>query len=180
VSEARGSERARVFFALWPEPEVQAGLHQRGSELHRRLGGKLTRRESVHLTLAFLGDVPVARVPVLAASAERIAFEPFTMRVDTAGCWNHNHVGWLSPSVVPPPLALLAARLESELRQLGFELDERPYAPHITVVRKARCRPLDAAIAPVEWRVEAFVLVQSELNTEGSRYSVIGRWGAKS
>lgn len=168
--------RARLFFAVWPDSAVQVELAHHGRELQRLVGGKPTRQESIHLTLAFLGDVGPDRVDDVLGVATRAAFEPFAFAVDTAGCWGHNGVAWVAPRVTPAPLLSLVASLEAALLDCGFRVDGRPYAAHITVVRKARCRPIAVTLPPVEWRVHDFVLVRSELDAEGSRYAIIGRW----
>lgn len=165
-----------MFFALWPDQSVQAQLWQHGCELHRLTGGRLTRQESIHLTLVFLGDIDVDRLEDARAAGAGAAFEPFTLSIDDAGCWNHNRVAWLAPRAAPAALLALVATLEARLQRGGFRFDARPYAPHMTVVRKARCGRFDVALAPVEWRVEDFVLVHSQLDSDGSRYTVIGHW----
>ncbi len=174
------TSNVRVFFALWPDSAVQAQLLQHGRELHRLAGGKLIRQESIHLTLVFLGDIGVDRLEDVRAAGAGAAFEPFTLSIETAGCWNHNRVAWLAPRATPAPLLALVAGLEGALGRVGFRFDVRPYAPHITVVRKARCARLGTAITPVEWQVDDFVLVHSRLDSEGSRYTVVGRWSAAS
>ena len=168
--------QARLFFALWPEPAVQAALAQIGRDLQRRLGGKPTRRESIHLTLAFLGDIALEKMGDVESAAARTAFEAFSFALDTAGCWKHNGIAWIGPSVTPQPMLQLAGSLAGALLDAGFHVDGRPYAAHVTVLRKARCTPLDLTVAPVHWLASEFVLVRSELNAEGSRYSVVGRW----
>jgi 2'-5' RNA ligase len=165
-----------MFFALWPEPEVQASLLLLGRELQRGVGGKLTRQASIHLTLAFLGDVDLDRMEETRSVGARAAFQPFVFAVDTAGCWGHNGVAWLGPRVVPEPLLSLVGSLKGALQESGFRVDQRPYAAHVTVVRKAWCKPIDLTPAPVEWRVNDFVLVCSQLGAQGSRYTVVGRW----
>ncbi len=172
----QGPAQARVFFALWPDPGVQAALAQHGRDLQCRVGGKLTRQESIHLTLTFLGDIALHRLDEVRAVGTRAAFEPFAFTVDTAGCWGHNGVAWVGPRATPEPLLSLVGSLEAALLDTGFRVEERPYAAHVTVVRKARCRPVDLTLAPVAWRVDDFVLMRSDLNAEGSRYTVIGRW----
>jgi 2'-5' RNA ligase len=172
----RGLARARVFFALWPESAVQAGLAQHGRELQRQVGGKATRQESIHLTLAFLGDVALDRMDDVRAVGARAGFEPFAFTLEAAGCWGHNGVAWIAPRVTPEPLLSLVGSLGAALLDAGFRVDARPYAAHVTVVRKARCRPIDLTLAPVRWQVDDFVLVRSELEAGGSRYTVIDRW----
>ena len=169
-----------MFFALWPDAAVQGQFLKHGRELHRLAGGRLTRQESIHLTLVFLGDIGVDRLKDVRAAGAGAAFEAFTLSIETAGCWSHNRVAWLAPRATPVQLLALVAALEGALAQAGFRFDARPYAPHITVVRKARCGRLDMAIAPIEWQVEDFVLVRSRLDSEGSRYTVVDRWPAAS
>lgn len=165
-----------MFFALWPEPDIQAELAQTGRALQGAMGGKLTRQESIHLTLAFLGDVDMDRMGEVLGIGARAAFRPFGFVVDTTGCWGHNGVAWLGPRATPGPLLSLVDSLRGALRESGFRVEQRPYAAHVTIVRKARCRPIDLTLSPVEWRVNHFVLVRSQLTAEGSRYTVVGRW----
>jgi len=144
--------------------------------LQHQLGGKCTRQESIHLTLAFLGDVALDKMGEVQAAAARAAFEPFSFALDAAGCWNDNGVAWVGPRAMPQPLLRLVASLGRGLLNGGLRVDGRPYAAHVTVLRKARCKTIDLNIGPVQWRVEEFVLVRSELDAGGSRYRVIGRW----
>jgi len=179
VSETPSPPRqARVFFALWPEPGVQSQLYGCGRELQRRLGGKVTREESVHLTLVFLGEVRLDRLDLLHGLAAAVDFAPFTLEVDSAGFWPHNQIAWLAPRSTPQPLLALVEALRGGLTNAGFRVETRPYAVHITVVRKAQPRPFDPVVPPVAWPVKEFVLVRSVLDSEGSRYTAIGRWPA--
>jgi len=168
-----------MFFALWPGAEVRRSLMRQGSKMHRLLGGKLAREESVHLTLVFLGDVGLERLPALQARAAAVRFAPFVLRVEQAGCWRHNGIGWVGPSETPAILVGLVAGLEDALAGEGFRFDRRPYAAHITLLRKARCAPMDAGMPAIEWPVHDFVLVRSELANEGSRYTIVERWKAQ-
>ena len=52
----------RVFFALWPDDEIARQFDEAGRMAHQSLGGRRMRRETLHLTLAFIGDVPPARL----------------------------------------------------------------------------------------------------------------------
>jgi 2'-5' RNA ligase len=165
-----------MFFALWPRPEIQALLARHGRELERAVGGKPTRQESIHLTLAFLGDIALDRIDDVRGVGARAQFQPFTFALDTAGCWGHNGVAWLGPRATPEPLLSLVGSLRGALQESGFRVEQRPYLAHVTVVRKARCGPIELTFMPVEWRVDEFVLVRSQLNAGGSSYTIIGSW----
>jgi 2'-5' RNA ligase len=178
VGEA-AAHAARMFFALWPDARARAGLMRAGRAMHRLLGGRLTREDSVHLTLVFLGEVALDRLPGLKARAAQVRFAPFVLRIERAGCWRHNNVGWVGPQATPAVLQRLVADLEQGLGEDGFAFDERPYAAHVTLLRKAHCKPLPESLPTIDWPVREFVLVCSELNTEGWRYSILGRWPAQ-
>ena len=81
-------------------------------KIHRQVDGKLTREDSVHMTLLFLGDTPVERLGALAELAATVPFEAFTLDIDKAGCWKHNKIAWVAPSTTPPALARLVESLE--------------------------------------------------------------------
>jgi 2'-5' RNA ligase len=169
---------ARVFFALWPDAEVRQALMQLALKIHRQVEGKLTREDSVHMTLLFLGDTPVERLGTLAELAATVPFEAFTLDIGKADCWKHNKIAWVAPLTTPPPLARLVEQLERGAAAQGFPVDPRPFAPHLTLVRKARCVPLDVKLPRIRWDVREFVLMRSELDSNGSRYHPIGRWPA--
>ncbi len=176
VRQALSTGTQRVFFALWPDARVRAALAQAARRMHRVSQGQRTRDGSIHLTLAFLGAVDVENLPRLLAPPAGVFTSAFLLTLDDWGCWARNGVGWAAPSHIPGPLRSLAANLEAWLRGAGFELKQRPFTPHVTLVRKAQCAPLPDSMPPVDWQVEDFVLVRSTLSPEGSRYQSIGRW----
>jgi 2'-5' RNA ligase len=169
---------ARVFFALWPVPAVRSALFRYGQALQGEVGGRLTREDSVHMTLLFLGGVPEAALGSLHEAARQVRFAPFSMTIDTAKCWRHNGIAWVGPSAVPDALGELARQLSAAAGAAGFITEDRPFAAHVTLVRKARCRPLEVQPIRVEWPVSEFVLVRSRLGAAGSRYEVIAQWSA--
>ncbi len=170
------ARRVRLYFALWPERHLAEALLVHGETLQRAIGGRLTRVESIHLTLAFLGAVPETRLDVLCDPPGSIAVPGFVMDFDRLGAWPHNGIGWIAPGADPSGLAQLQSRLSAWLASAGFELEARPFAPHVTLVRKARNRFETQVIEPVRWPVADFCLVRSTLSSAGSRYEVIARF----
>lgn len=167
----------RVFFAVWPDETAARALAAVGREAHRSCGGRPMRRDTLHLTLAFLGEQPEARIAEARAVADAVAAvaaQPFTLAIDRLGYWQHNRILWAGGDCLP--LAALADVLGAGLRAAGFTLDERPFAAHATLLRNARCPAVPALAAPIAWRVAEFVLVESRLSAEGADYHVIGRW----
>lgn len=154
---------------------MRARLGRWAADLHSACGGRRTRDEQLHVTLVFLGDVPQARVPLLRSLAQAVAVPGFTLCFDAPDYWPRKRLVWAAPGVIPDGLAALATALAESLRAAGFEIESRPYFPHVTLIRDAR-PPQVSSRAGVSWDVEEFVLVESELGSSGSRYRVIGRW----
>lgn len=168
--------RARMFFALWPGAAVAGALHARGRALQAECGGRLMRRDTVHLTLAFLGDIAVSRLGALEAVAQAVRGERFVLDFDRVGSWHGNRILWTGCSGVPAPLQALADALAAGLRAAGFELEARAFAPHVTLVRNAVRPPRELAREALHWPVASFVLVASERDAKGAHYRVLGRW----
>ncbi|PKO38038.1 MAG: RNA 2',3'-cyclic phosphodiesterase [Betaproteobacteria bacterium HGW-Betaproteobacteria-6] len=172
---------ARVFFALWPAPEVAERLGDIAEAAAQTFGGRATRRDTIHLTLAFLGNVPETRLPELSAAAASVGVEPFVINVDQLGFWSHNHLLWAGCKLPSPALDALSSQLRKALARAGFRVggEGRDFVPHVTLVRRvpeasapSECRALQS-IQPLIWRNERFVLVRSTLSELGSSYRII-------
>lgn len=135
------------------------------------------RSETLHLTLAFLGEVDAVRLAAAQAVADGIVAEPFDFAIDRLGCWRHNHIVWAGCGAPLPALGALAECLTARLRAEGFRLDDRPFAPHVTLLRDASCpEALPVLENSVAWRVGEFVLVESRTSPQGADYAVLARY----
>jgi RNA 2',3'-cyclic 3'-phosphodiesterase len=188
VSEAAGNRAAsnradralplRVFFALWPEPATRDLVAAMTRDVVRGAGGSAPRPESIHLTLAFVGDVPPERVAALETigrdSARAIA--PFTFVLDRVGAFRDSGIAWLGTNAMPVELDRLARALNEGLEAAQFHTERRPFHAHVTLARRCRKLPHESAIAPIAWRVECVALTVSELSPRGSRYRELAAW----
>jgi RNA 2',3'-cyclic 3'-phosphodiesterase len=168
----------RLFFALWPDTAARAAIAARVDDIAQRAGGRATRAETLHLTLAFVGDVSPGRVSALEAIGEGAsrAAAPFTLTLDVLGSFRDARIAWLGADPVPSALQALAARLNTGLAAGGFRVDRRPFAAHMTLARNCRVMPPHAGVAPVVWRVDRLSLVASELGGSGARYRTQAEW----
>ena len=158
----------RLFFALWPDDRQRDSLRNAISPVAKLVEGSAVYRGNWHVTLAFIGEFDERLIPELQEAARAILFEPFRMRFDRCEFWPRPRVAVLAAQTVPPPLEYLVESLKLVLKELGVEVDERRYRPHITVVQRAR--PFEtqrlAQAAVVEWK--GFELIESVL-TQGQR-----------
>ena len=144
-------------------------------------GGRATRCNTIHLTLAFLGEVPESRLAELCALADSVQGPSFTMVLDRLGYWRHNRLLWAGSQAPVAPLGELVSCLRNVLANAGFKVDaeRQGFVPHVTLVRKV---PANAGLLEnhqfpsfesLAWRADRFVLVRSRLSSSGSEYLIL-------
>lgn len=170
------AEPVRLFFALWPEPNLQQAFYEAGDKLYQSCGGRRTRRENIHLTLAFLGAVDADQMDCITDVADQIALPDFDILFNRLGWWQRNQVAWAAADETPRPLIDLVKQLQLGLSVEGFKFDERRFQAHVTLLRKAHCPQGLIACQPILWQAKDFVLVRSTLHQGGSHYAIVKRW----
>jgi len=163
---------------------VAVALADIASEAAGRYGGRATRVETIHLTLAFIGEVPEASLPLLCDMAGTLNVPPFALSIDRLGFWSHNRLLWAGCSKTPAALTALVGELQQTLVAAGFVVDraERRFSPHVTLVRKIPLTVAPSAddplakIAPLNWPCSRWVLVRSRLTEAGSSYQAIAEF----
>jgi 2'-5' RNA ligase len=166
----------RLFFALWPPAAAARALARWATEVQRGCGGRATAEDTIHLTLAFLGEADPLNAARAAASVKGRAFE---MNIDAAKYWRHNRIVWVGPQEMPAELGGMVSQLHGALHEGGFALEDRPFAAHITLIRKANPPKAIAPLPTVDWRARDFVLVRSVPGGRGSRYEPLERFALK-
>jgi 2'-5' RNA ligase len=164
---------ARLFFALWPPAETARALAEWARQAAGEARGKPVRADQIHLTLAFLGDADGARA---IDAARRVRGEAFELPIDIARYWKHNQIVWAGPESVPAALAQLVKDLQFELYRAEFILERRPFAAHVTLVRKARESRALPSLPTTSWPVSEMLLMQSQLARAGSTYEISARF----
>jgi 2'-5' RNA ligase len=169
-------ETQRLFFALWPPIELSRELYQlAGSILHGGAGRRVLP-ENIHLTLAFLGSVDASFRVCAEQAAAAIRATPFTLILEQMGNWSKSGILWVGPNLTPPPLLRLVRELNAGLAGCGYEAEQRPYAAHLTLARKARPRQAIPSMEPCAWEIDRFHLAQSHMRADGARYEILRSW----
>ncbi len=132
----------RAFVAVRMPEEVQEALARVQRTLRRWAGDRVrwTDPSDLHLTLAFFGSLTPEWIVSIAGAAEiAAATSPvFSFEVVGLGGFGNRRgirVLWAGVPSPPPALVTLAARLEKEVRERGWPMEERPFRPHITLGR---------------------------------------------
>ena len=167
---------ARLFLALWPEAPVRTRLAACRDAWRWPAGAKPVADATLHLTLHFIGALARARIPALAASFAAVPVGSIVLRSAGYELWRGGIavLRFESDAALPEGLH---RRLGAVLSAAGIALDPRPFAPHVTLARKAAYAEPPAEGLAFEWRANGFALVES-LPGGSARYDVLSRFGA--
>jgi len=162
----------RLFFALWPPAEAARALARWAHEAQRATGGKTIDEAKIHLTLAFLGEADPAGA---IRAARKVKSVRHALPIEEARYWRESGIVWAGPRETPPALKALVESLGLQLYREEFILERRPFAAHVTLIRKARAAKLPPLPA-LDWPVDEFLLVRSSLSPAGSTYEPLERF----
>ena len=187
----------RLFIAAYPPAEACDDLAGRlaGLRVARAAGSgvntRLARRETWHVTLAFLGEVAEERATGAIAALDRAAeawrAEPPVLRLAGGGRFGRGRftVLWVGVGGDRQPLVRLHRQVRRELKRARLPYDDRPFKPHLTIARPGdrvdRAEVEDdraalAAYAGPEWPVREVVLMRSHPGP-APRYEPVARAG---
>lgn len=97
--------------------------------------------ENLHLTLVFLGSIAEDCVPIVTRAMESVAHRHFAFELETARLDlfppNSKQLKVISADIMGQRRLLksLQKDLSDTLRGAGFEVEDRPYKPHLTIAR---------------------------------------------
>ena len=176
----------RTFVAI-PLPEALLDSLER---LQRAIpAGRLPARDTLHLTLAFVGEHPPAAIEAL--HDELALIDQPTMEIRLAGL---STFGKRSPSVLfadvmpTPELGTLHNAVRSAMRRAGLSTPRERYRPHVTLARFAHSMSPDnrkkvmafagenAGFRAPDFTPDDFVLFESTLRPEGPIHEELARY----
>ncbi len=168
----------RSFVAIELPDDTRAALE--AVQEHLRVG-ILSDPDSLHLTLAFLGDLPETVLEEVHLSLQGIRQPSFTLQLRGLGVFGSKAPRVVWAGIVPnPELSALHKQVRGAVRRAGVDLPRERFRPHVTLARlKARLGPeeldklrlflerFDAFPSP-PIKVAEIVLFQSILASDGA------------
>ncbi len=145
----------------------------------------------IHLTLAFLGELSDEQLAAAMQAADAASHQvtPFELRLKEPGIFGsprQPRVIWMGIEETSGTLTRLYGVLNRELEQRGFEVETRPFSPHLTLARIRQ--PLNTSEQETLQRllasrqsshssprqnVHELSVMKSELSRSGARYSCL-------
>ena len=184
------ADTVRTFIAIeLPEPvrERLAGLQAKLRDTCNRV--RWVRPDRMHLTLVFLGGVPVDMLETLEAEvrAAIIGCGPLRLEVGGAGQFPPHgkpNVVWAAMEEPTGGLARLQGAIADATGAFAEKVDKRPYAPHITLGRVHERKGLQRLSAAIDvlarergpaFEAREVVVMKSDLAPEGPVYTPLAR-----
>lgn len=169
----------RAFVAL-PLPAVSRRLLETLAADLCPANARPVPPRNYHLTLYFLGQCDRHRLTAVADALEQArAHPPFQLELARIAPFPGPGGRLVAAEFHPcPALDRLQARITRSL-PADMAPDDRPFRPHITLVRsrgKLACEPriIPESEPGARWQVTEFALYGSELTAEGSLYHRLG------
>jgi 2'-5' RNA ligase len=147
------------------------------------------RKDQMHLTLAFLGDTKEEILPALISGMDSVekARHSFSLTLAGLGVFRNIHdprVIWAGCKA-DPEFQLIKLETDKILRNLDFEVEDRPFSPHLTLGRIKSMRHLNHlaqligvykdAIFQTE-AIRQVVLYESRLTPDGPEYTPVRKF----
>lgn len=161
----------RLFLAIFPDPAYAARFEAFAARhlAARRISGKPVEASRLHLTLFHLGDYTELPPGLVMQAAEALAqaeAEPFTIRFDQIGSFNHrsSHGDFvLGASDGNEALHAMRQQLARQLNAVALSAYTKgAFTPHMTLAYNRPTVPFQP-IEPVLWPAHEVVLMHSLL-----------------
>jgi RNA 2',3'-cyclic 3'-phosphodiesterase len=176
----------RLFIAIEIPGEIRNTLAAFLKELQKvDPKAKWVRRENLHVTLKFLGTTDPAKSGEIESTLKAIRSpEPVTLEFRGLGFFPNEkrpRVFWMGMNS-SANLQPLAADIDRGMHQHGFPIEERPFAPHLTLARfnppglpanLASTVKQNAARAFGSMTAREFHLIESKLKPTGAEYTTL-------
>lgn len=169
----------RIFIGLWPDEQTVEAIRPLSAAALQHCGGRALHAVHWHITLAFLGSLPQDRVQQLCAHSRQWQVPVAPFQIDCFGSFAHSRVLWLGSSA-PASLQAMQHSFDSlwaELKPLGFYPENRPFTPHVSLLRRAQRLSLAQLpeITPFDWQSAHCSVMVSQPGPEATHYHPLAR-----
>ena len=180
----------RAFIAIELPRATQEAIQSQTARLHQSLGDQSIRwvqPANLHITLKFLGDIAATHLDFIKQSLTRLvdSHSAFDLQIGGLGSFPNSkrpRVLWAGIHA-PAGLPTLQKTIEDGATRLGYNKEERPFSPHLTLGRVRQglsaqeLQKVSTTFSAFQLgkistaRVDSVYLYQSDLNSEGSVYT---------
>ncbi len=178
----------RLFFAVFFEKKVLEALADNQERIKNYgIKGRFVRKNKLHLTLKFLGEVEENKLDQIKQSIDSKKIKSFELTLSNLGVFppkGRPRIVWQGlegeREEDTKEVFKLKETIENGMEKLGFEREKRKFKPHITLVRDPKNITRegldDVKVKRVNTKVNSFSLMSSELTKKGPIYDEVCRY----
>jgi 2'-5' RNA ligase len=179
----------RLFVCVSPDGKAMGEIASFAAYLKKFAGFRWVGRESLHITLKFLGEIAPERVTELDTNLSRIGgIRPFRIKLSRVGAFPNMSSPkslWIGVGEGGETLGKLARSVAAAAAVSGCEAEKREFHPHLTLARArgreagempdGLARALEEAPSP-SWMCGGFTLMKSDLSPQGAVYAPVAEF----
>ena len=133
--------------------------------------------DNLHLTLAFLGNLPEERLDAVLAAGATVRAAPVSLKLVRIEYWERPRLLCAVPETGNEACAELVGSLRHALTTHRLPVESRLFRAHVTLVRKVRKPSMDYDFSPAPtWSSNRLALVASESTRGGVHYRELAGW----
>ena len=171
----------RLFIAVEFDSHVHEALGEIAHHVRSHAkSGKFVEKENYHLTLAFLGERDESDIEDLKNILDGIQANPLPLRFERIGTFDPPRPGRIYWVGIEPNrnLTNLHKQLVSDLEDAGYELDRKPFRPHVTLARRVHVpdtqrQRISEQFTPFSTIVKRISLMESQRGEKGPIYKAL-------
>lgn len=178
----------KYFIAINLPKNVKTRIFHESKKLQREnlFNGSFTKKENLHLTLKFLGNLTDKEVEEIKEKLRKINFNKFFCKVEKAGFFYKRkkiRIIWIN--LLSNKLKELQKKIEKTILEPG---ENKIFNSHVTIARVKRMRNKQKLVEKINqinfkklnFKVKEFVLMKSEPSKQGRRYMVLEKFNTSS
>jgi len=148
-------ERIRAFIAIDIEEPVIVGriVNIRDAFVGTGAPMKPVEDYNLHLTIRFLGYIPMSLIDDIHRVLESVEFKPFKMKLAGVGAFPsivRPRVIWIGVREGADVLRSIYEQVERGLRRIGLRAEREEFVPHVTLARLKGSRNIERVVKLLE------------------------------
>jgi len=174
----------RVFIAIELPEHVKSKVFHQFENLQKKnlFKGKFVEKENLHLTLKFFGEITNEKIEEIKKELNEINLESFSCDVGKTGVFdNEKYIKVIWVELISKKLKELQEKINKKFPEF---YDDKEFSSHITLSRVKSVSKKEELVKEIkkinfkklDFEVNEFVLMKSELFREGPKYKIIERF----
>ena len=144
--------------------------------------GNFVKKENIHLTLKFLGNLSEDKIKEVENKLSEIEFSGFDATTGEIGFFpSEKYIRIIWVDLISNKIKQLKKIIDDKLHEIGINHDNREFSSHITIARIKKMKNKEEffkkiknlKIKKMKFSIESFFLIKSELRKDGPVYKVL-------